>query len=57
MLDINIIRDNPDLVKTACENKREPDVVDEILALDGRRRQLQADGDLLRHRQKEVSAE
>ncbi|MCD6501602.1 serine--tRNA ligase [bacterium] len=57
MLDINIIRDNPDLVKTACANKREPDVVDEILALDERRRQLQADGDLLRHRQKEISAE
>ena len=57
MLDINIIRDNPDMVKVACANKGEPDSVDRILDADKRRRELQAEGDVLRHRQKEISDE
>ncbi|HHS50807.1 MAG TPA: serine--tRNA ligase [candidate division Zixibacteria bacterium] len=57
MIDINIIRENPELVKSACANKNEPDVVDEILTADAERRALQAEGDELRHRQKELSSQ
>jgi seryl-tRNA synthetase len=38
MLDIQIIRDNPDLVKQACRNKNEPSDIDKILSLDEKRR-------------------
>ncbi|MCK5832902.1 serine--tRNA ligase [bacterium] len=55
MIDINLIREDPDRIKKACSNKREPDVIDAILSADGQRRALQTEGDELRHRQKEVS--
>ena len=38
MLDIKFIRENPDLVKQGIKNKNEKDRVDEILALDEKRR-------------------
>ena len=40
MLDIKFIRENPDIVKNACRVKNFPDVVDDILALDKRIREL-----------------
>ncbi|MBR5153751.1 MAG: serine--tRNA ligase [Alphaproteobacteria bacterium] len=40
MLDMKFIRENPQIVKKACELKRMPDCVDEILALDVRVREL-----------------
>ncbi len=57
MIDISLIRENPDRIKAACANKREPDVIDGILAADAERRALQAEGDELRHRQKDISAQ
>ena len=45
MLDINLIRTQPDLVKQAVTNRQEPALaatVDEILALDARRRDFLA---------------
>ncbi len=40
MLDIKFIRENPDIVKNACQVKNIENRVDEILALDGRVREL-----------------
>lgn len=40
MLDIKLIRENPELVKQGIENKREKSRVDEILKLDEERREL-----------------
>ena len=40
MLDIKFIRENPDIVKNACKVKNFPDVVDDILKLDVRVREL-----------------
>jgi seryl-tRNA synthetase len=40
MLDIKFIRENPDVVKNACRVKNFPDVVDDILKLDVRVREL-----------------
>ena len=40
MLDIKFIRENPDVVKHACQIKNFPDVVDDILKLDVRVREL-----------------
>ena len=41
MLDIQFIRDNPDKVKKSTENKNyDPKIVDEVLALDKKRREL-----------------
>jgi len=41
MLDINYIRDNPDVIKKACKDKQlDPAVVDDLLSVDLRRREL-----------------
>ena len=40
MLDLKFIRENPDIVKNACNVKNFPDVVDDILKLDIRVREL-----------------
>ena len=40
MLDLKFIRENPDIVKNACRVKNFPDVVDDILSLDTRVREL-----------------
>lgn len=40
MLDLKFIRENKDIVKNACKVKNFPDVVDDILALDVRVREL-----------------
>ena len=40
MLDLKFIRENPDIVKNACRVKNFPDVVDDIIKLDTRVREL-----------------
>ncbi|MBO4672482.1 MAG: serine--tRNA ligase, partial [Alphaproteobacteria bacterium] len=40
MLDIKFIRENPDIVRNACRVKNFPDVIDELLLLDARVREL-----------------
>ncbi len=49
MLDIQYIRDNAQTVKTACENKQlDSSVIDQLLAVDKKRRELQKQVDDLR---------
>ena len=51
MIDINLIRENPDLVKENIKKKfqdKKLPLVDEILALDVKKRALQSEGDALR---------
>ncbi len=58
MLDLRRIRENPELVKEGIRKKREFDalpLVDQVIALDERRRQLQAELDRLRAEQKRIS--
>ncbi len=48
MIDINLIRDNPELVKENIRKKfqdKKLELVDEIIALDGKKRALQQEGD------------
>jgi len=56
MLDIKFIRENIELVKKACRDKGEPDVVGDLLIKDDERRELQAEIDEKRHEQKQHSA-
>ena len=58
MLDLKLIRENPDLVKEGIRKKRELDalpLVDEILELDRRRRELLAEVEALRAQQKRLA--
>ncbi len=49
MLDIGYIRENAEIVKTACENKQlDSSVIDQLLAVDKKRRELQKQVDDLR---------
>jgi seryl-tRNA synthetase len=49
MLDITFVRDNPEQVKTACVNKNiDSEIVDQVLAVDAERRQLQLECDGIR---------
>jgi len=58
MLDIKLIRENPDLVKKGIEKKKtSPQLVDDFLALDTRWRILTNDVDELRNKQKSISSE
>jgi seryl-tRNA synthetase len=54
MLDIRYIRQNPDMIRQAAAKKRFDFNVDELIALDDRRRQLQQELDGLRHEQKKA---
>ena len=60
MIDINLIRTNPDLVreniKKKFQDKKLP-LVDEVIELDARRRALIAEGDTLRARRNTLSRE
>ena len=57
MLDINIIRENPELVKQSMQRRAmDTSVVDEVLRLDEEWRQILTEGNELRHR-KNVLAE
>jgi seryl-tRNA synthetase len=58
MLDIKIIRENPDLVKKSMENRHESSaIVDDILRIDAARRQNIVKLDGLRQERKNVSKE
>jgi seryl-tRNA synthetase len=58
MLDIRLIREQPDLVRRACRDKNCPeDLVERILTLDGERRELVHQVDELKHRAKSRSKE
>jgi seryl-tRNA synthetase len=56
MLDIKYIRENPELVKQGIRNKNEKDCVDEILALDEKRRQIISEVEELKAKKNQVSA-
>ncbi|HQK63970.1 MAG TPA: serine--tRNA ligase [Candidatus Staskawiczbacteria bacterium] len=55
MLDINFIRENPDIVKNACENKNIKVDVDRILELDRQKRQLIQETEALKSEQNKIS--
>ncbi|MCJ7516165.1 MAG: serine--tRNA ligase [Dehalococcoidia bacterium] len=55
MLDIKLIRDNPDVVRKALQNRGESITLDQIISLDERRRQLLHDMETLRAQRNEVS--
>ncbi len=57
MLDIKFIRDNPDLVKQGIANKNEPDKIDELLALDTKRRELIVNVEKLKAKKNKVSSQ
>ena len=59
MLDIKLIRENPDLVKATMKtrNKDMDAAVDEIIAIDGKRRELSAKKEALKARQNAASKE
>lgn len=54
MLDINLIRQNPNKVKQACKNKQVKIDIDQLLALDKKRRQLLAQVENLRYQRKSI---
>ena len=57
MLDIKLIRENPDMVKAAMKtrNKDMDAIVDEILAIDAQRRELMKANDALKQEQNAAS--
>ena len=57
MLDIRYIRENPEIVKQAVENRRDTAPVDDILELDTERRQKVGELDNLRQQRKLLSKE
>ena len=55
MLDIKLIRDNPELIRQALEKRGESAPLDQIISLDERRRQLLHEMETLRAERNEVS--
>ncbi len=55
MLDIKIIRDNPELVKKACLDKNDKADIDQILELDGQRRRLLTETETMKALQNKAS--
>lgn len=55
MLSLQFIRENPDLVREALQKRQFSEPIDDILALDERRRSLLTDVEALRARRNEVS--
>jgi seryl-tRNA synthetase len=55
VLDIRIIRSNPDLVREAIKNKRQGGDIDEIIRLDAKRKSLTHEAETLRHERKTAS--
>ena len=55
MLDIKLIRDNPDLIRQALDKRGDSAPLDEIINLDERRRQLLHEMETLRAQRNEVS--
>lgn len=56
MIDPKLLRDNPELVKAACKNKNVAIDVDQIVALDSRRREIQGNIDEINRERKEAAA-
>ncbi|MBU0617990.1 MAG: serine--tRNA ligase [Planctomycetes bacterium] len=54
MIDIRVIRDNPDLVRKAVVDKGMSVDIDRVLAVDARRRELETKFNELRHEQKQA---
>jgi seryl-tRNA synthetase len=57
MLDIKIIREQPDLVRTAIKAKRTDDILEEILSFDGDRRAIISRVETLKNKRNTVSEE
>jgi seryl-tRNA synthetase len=57
MIDIRVIRENPELVRQAIENRHDSAPLDEILKLDTQRRQKIGELDRLRQERKTISRE
>lgn len=57
MLDIKLIRENPDAVRQAIKNKNEKDRIDEVLELDKQRRDLIAHTEELKAKRNQGSAQ
>jgi len=57
MLDLKLIRENPELLRQALENRQDSAPLDEILALDVERRQKVGELDNLRQERKAISKE
>ncbi|HLF15089.1 MAG TPA: serine--tRNA ligase [Bacteroidota bacterium] len=57
MLDLKFIREHPDLVREGIRKKGNTDSVDEILALDSRRREILGGAEALKNRRNVVSEE
>jgi seryl-tRNA synthetase len=57
MIDIKLIRDNPDLVRKALESRRSTADIDGLLALDAERRTLVFRADELKRKRNEVTQE
>ena len=55
MLDIRFIREHPDLVREGIKKKGDTDRVDEILSLDGRRREILGQAEALKNTRNVVS--
>jgi seryl-tRNA synthetase len=55
MLDLKFIRDNPDVVRKAIKDRQDSAPLDEILKLDGERRQKLLELEELRHQRKELA--
>lgn len=57
MIDIKILRDNPDKIKLAAEQKGYSIDIERILELDTRRRELKTQSDVLRTERNEISSQ
>lgn len=57
MLDIKLIREQPDVVRSAIKAKQTDDILDEVLSLDGDRRAIIARVELLKNKRNTVSEE
>ena len=55
MLDLNFIRENSEVVKTACKNKNANVDVDRVLELDKVKRELMTEVELLKAEQNKIS--
>ena len=59
MLDLKVIRANPDMVKQAMRNRNKDmdAMIDEILAIDAQRREITAKADAMKAQQNKASKE
>ncbi|RPI70181.1 MAG: serine--tRNA ligase, partial [Ignavibacteriales bacterium] len=57
MLDLKLIRENPELVRQGIKNKNEADKLDDLLNLDEQRRELILKSDELKHKRNQVSSQ